>query len=231
MSIDQNLLLPPNPIRDATLEFLNQQRQRGFRSEFMLSFHYANADERGWNRARRTPSTGHHRSGSAPSLLSQPTNSGITRTRNDFFKVSQNVKHIRNLLRREIWGVKRMDKVDESETPMMFFHEKGQGTQYHTHLILGTTPEAFKTIESLEALWETKIRPRTQCLSPTNSVHIQIVDSPERVFGYLSKEVSFQRDVIDYEASCLFRQPSAMELLIAEVEEEARQAALGVNQP
>lgn len=192
----------------------------------MLSFHHANADERGWNRARRTPSTGHQRPNSAPSLLNLPTNSGITKARNDFFEVSQDAKHIRNLLRREIWGVKRMDKVDESETPMMFFHEKGQGTQYHTHLILGTTPEAFKTIESLEAIWETKIRPRTQCLSPTNSVHIQIVDSPEPVFGYLSKEVSFQRDVIDYEASCLFRQPSAMELLIAEVGEEARQVAL-----
>jgi len=225
MSIEQNLLLPPNPIRDATLEFLSQQRQRGFRTQFMLSFHHANADERGWNRTRRTHSTGHKPINNATLLLNLPNSSGITRARNDFFEVSQDAQHIRNLLRRELWGVKRMDKVDESETPMMFFHEKGQGTQYHTHLILGTTPETFKTIESLEKLWETKIRPRTQCLSPTNSIHIQIVDSPERVFGYLSKEVSFKRDVIDYQASCLFRQPCAMELLVLEVEEEARQAA------
>jgi hypothetical protein len=36
-----------------------------------------------------------------------------------------------------------------------------------------------------------------------------------RAVGYLSKELSFRHDVVDYEASCLIRQPSRLELIAA----------------
>jgi hypothetical protein len=211
--------LPTNPIQEATLQFLKEQGWRGFQPEWMISFHYANGLERGWNTARRAHNTGNARSGSAPLLLNQPTSSGITRARNDFFKVSKDAQHIRNLIRKGIWNVNRFDRVDESTTPMIFFHEKGgQNVQYHTHLLLGKTPDNFKTIESIEQFWQDYVMPRAKCISRTNSTHVRVADSHLRAIGYLTKELSFRRDVVDYEASCLFHQLSKMELLLAELE-------------
>lgn len=210
--------LPTNPIQEATLQFLREQGWRGFRPEWMISFHYANPLERGWNTANQALNNGKARSGSSPLLLNQPTSSGITRARNDFFKVSKDAQHIRNLLRKGIWDAKHFDRVAESTTPMIFFHEKGgQNVQYHTHLLIGQTPSNYKTIESIEQFWQNYVTPRAKCISRTNSIHVRVADSHPRAIGYLTKELSFRDDVVDYEASCLFHQPSKMELILAEL--------------
>lgn len=191
-----------SPIREATLDLLKAQIRRGFQPDWLITFHYASPIERGWNGR----CTGIPRPITAPSLYAQPTRTGIARARNDFFQVSRDARHIRNLLRRAIWGVKRQEQVDESETPMIFFHEKGMmNIQYHTHLLLGSTPPEFKTIESIEAVWNGYVLPRAQCLSRTNSVDVRAAETPMRACGYLTKELRFRQEVVDYEASCLFR--------------------------
>ena len=150
-------------------------------------------------------------------MLNQQVNDGITRARNDFFFISKDAKHIRNLLRQSLWGIKRLDEHDESESPMIFFHEKGkEGTQFHTHILLGQTAYPFVTPEAIEGAWNQQIKPKAKCLSATNSVHVRFVDSRVRAFGYLSKEFAFRSDVIDYEASCLYRQQSAIELALVD---------------
>jgi hypothetical protein len=208
---------PINPIHEATNKFLNQQGWRGFQPSWLITFHYGgNPTQRGWNNAQRVHTTGQLPSSATPSLFSD----GSTSARTNFFNVSKDAKHIRNLLRQAIWDVKRQDKVDESQTPMIFFHEQGKlNLQFHTHLLLGTIPDKFKTIEAIECVLNDYVMPRAQCISRTNSIHIQSADSYLRAVGYLSKELSFRHDVVDYEASCLFRQPSRLELIAAEAEE------------
>jgi hypothetical protein len=204
----------PNPIREATIQFLATQQYRGFKPEWMITFHYANPEERGWNNSRRLPSTGKSRDASAPLLLNSPSTQGIARARNDFFEVSQDAQHIRNLVRRAIWEVKRNDKIDESETPMIFFHEKGGETiQFHTHLLLGETPPKFKTKEAIEQAWREHVIPKAQCLSRSNSVHIEVVEGIGAI-GYLTKEMQFRSEVVDYEASCLFKDRTPCELIM-----------------
>jgi hypothetical protein len=203
-----------NPIRVATIQFLEDQQLRGFNPEWMITFHYASPDERGWNISQRTPSTGNPLARSAPLMLNRPKSQGIARARNDFFEVSQDAQHIRNLLQRAIWGIKRHEKIDEQQTPMIFFHEKGgEEVQYHTHLLLGEMPVEFNTIESLEQVWKDHVIPKAQCLSRTNSVHIEFVEATTSAIGYLTKELQFRSEVVDYQASCLFRQPSPQELV------------------
>jgi hypothetical protein len=211
------LLLPTtqatDPLTEAAKEFLANQWYRGFQSTWMITYHYANAEERGWNKTRRVQNTGVERSLNQSLLLSNPAQSSQSKTRNNFFEVSKDAKHIRNLLLQEIWGVKRKDKHDESTTPMIFFHEKGgEETQYHTHILLGPTPTPITSEEDLVEIWNTKVLPKARCLSRTNTVHVRYVDSRQKAIGYLTKEQALRPDLIDYEASCLFRTISSLEL-------------------
>jgi hypothetical protein len=204
-----------DPLTEAAKDFLVNQWYRGFQSTWMITYHYANTEERGWNKNLRIQNTGVSRSLDQSMLLSNPIQSSQSKARNDFFGVSKDAKHIRNLLLQEIWGIKRKDKHDESSTPMIFFHEKGaEETQYHTHILLGPTPTPIISEEDLIDTWNTKILPKARCLSRTNTVHVRYVESRQRAIGYLTKEQGLRPDLIDYEASCLFKELSNFELAI-----------------
>lgn len=105
----------------------------------MLTFHYRNPAVTGWGNKKQ---------------LHNGSINGMTKLRNDSIHVSKDAKHIRNLLLRSIWGVKRLDLRNSAKVAMIFFHEKGQGIQYHTHLLIGKTPPPYLTVESIETVWK-----------------------------------------------------------------------------
>ncbi len=203
--------MPHNDLQNGTLELLKQQLGRGADFYWMITFHYRNPMLRGWS---KTESSHLQQSGSV---------NGLTRLRNDYIQVSKDAKHIRNMMLKEIWGIKRLNKKRTDGPVMIFFHEKGAGLQYHTHLLISQTPQPYLSVESLEQLWKNRIMPRAKCLSRTNSVDIRAVQSITGAFGYLTKEISSRDNVIDYEASCLIKTPSKTELFIRAYKAEERQ--------
>jgi hypothetical protein len=208
-------MITTQSIQNAGLALLRQQGQRGFKPTYMLTYHYANPLQRGWGATGRQNGKGGH------SLLSRSSN-GITRMRNCSIQISADACHIRNLMLRTYWDVKDFRKHDESTTPMIFFHEKGQGLQYHTHILINALPSPFTSIEAVVDAWNREITPRAQCLSRSNSVHVRVVDSSTRAFHYLVKELNPGSSTIDYEASCLIKTPSKMEVFMESVETEER---------
>lgn len=162
-------MITTQSIQNAGLALLRQQGQRGFKPMFMITYHYANPLHRGW-RAK-----GKQNGKSSHSLLSRTSN-GITQNRNCSIQVSKDAYHIRNLLLRTYWGVKRLEKHGDSTTPMIFFHEKGQGLQYHTHILINALPSPFTSIEAVVDEWNREIVPHAQCLSRSNTVHVRVVD-------------------------------------------------------
>ena len=213
--LDYATMITTQSIQNAGLALLRQQSQRGFEPTYMLTYHYANPLQRGWG------ATGRQNGKSSHSLLSRSSN-GITRMRNCSIQISADACHIRNLILRTYWGIKRLEKHDESTTPMIFFHEKGQGLQYHTHILVNALPSPFTSIEAVVDAWNQEIIPRAQCLSRSNSVHVRVVDSQMRAFGYLIKELDPGSSTIDYEASRLIKTPSKMEVFMESVETEER---------
>ena len=199
-----------NDLQNGTLELLRQQLGRGADFYWMITFHYRNPTVRGWSKEKSSH------------LLQSGSVSGLTRLRNDYIQVSKDAEHIRNLLLKEIWGIKRLNKKRTDGPVMIFFHEKGAGLQYHTHLLISQTPQPYLSVESLENLWKNRIMPRAKCLSRTNSVDIRAVQSITGAFGYLTKEISSRDNVIDYEASCLIKTPSKAEVFMREYEAEER---------
>lgn len=193
-----------DPLRRGTIDLLEDQIKRGFRPQLMLTFHYGNPYERGWDQNRRIQNRGTQTTSSTPLLLDSPTGRGITISRNDIIKVSRDAKHIRNLLLRGVWGVQRLDKHEESQTPMIFFHEKGrEKIQYHTHVLVGGIPQSKLNENTLKSIWLREVAPKARCLSRTNSLDITNVDSSTRAIRYLTKEIRGDETVLDVEASCL----------------------------
>jgi hypothetical protein len=202
--------MPHNDLQNGTLELLKQQLGRGADFYWMITFHYRNPMHRGWSKTESSH------------LLQSGSVNGLTRLRNDYIQVSKDAKHIRNLMLKEIWGIKRLNKKRTDGPVMIFFHEKGAGLQYHTHLLINQTPQPYLSVESLENLWKNRIMPRAKCLSRSNSVDIRAVQSITGAFGYLTKEIGNRDNVIDYEASCLIKTPSKTEVFMREYEAEER---------
>ena len=64
-----------------------------------------------------------------------------TMTREEMIMTSSSKTHlqIRNVIAKELYGIKRVNHKDKLP-PMFFFHELGKAKlQYHTHLLLPTT--------------------------------------------------------------------------------------------
>jgi len=159
----------PNPLRDSTLELLREQFLRGFRPQWMLTFHYGNPYERGWRVAEKSPRWGYKIPGNRSLMMDVGVDNAITRRRNDEILVSRDATHIRNLLLRSIWNIKRLDSHDASSTPMIFFHELGrERLQYHTHLLIANIPSKYNNSPSLLRLWHESIRPKETLDNPAS---------------------------------------------------------------
>lgn len=181
---------PEQRLQEESLKLLNQQKGRGADFYWMLTFHYRNPAVTGWGTKKQ---------------LHNGSINGMTKLRVDSIHVSKDAKHIRNLLLRSIWGVKRLDLRNSAKAAMIFFHEKGQGIQYHTHLLIGKTPPPCLTVESIETVWKQKVLPKAKFLSRTNTVDVRAVHGVQGAFDYLTKEIALADNVIDCEASCLLR--------------------------
>jgi hypothetical protein len=191
-------------LQNASRQFLETQLESGFNPIWMLTFHYNNPYQRGWRVIEPGLMWGYKLPKEKSLWQDVGADHAIISRRNDIIKVSADAAVIRNHLIRGAWGVNNLRKHDQSKSPILVFHERGrQQLQYHTHMLLSALPEQVNSESGIQEVWAKAIRPKVKCLSKTNELHVQKVYSPKNVIDYLTKEVTADFPVVDWNSSII----------------------------
>ena len=175
----------------------------------MISFHYRSPEETGWrgsNQPSTTSSATRHRPQSSTwNQVSSYTY--YTQRRNDFDSASSDNKHLRSLIARRHFGCKRLDRADQ-QTPLLFFLERGIGTQLHGHLLIPQPLPGYDNVNALTTDWKGYISTHAKCLSRQRPAHVlQTLEAPA-IIGYLTKETRLENLSLDVMASNFLTHPS-----------------------
>lgn len=182
--------------------FLQQQKRLGFHPKYMVSFHYRSPEETGW-RGEGQPSaiTTASRHKPRASVWNQINSYNYyDKRRNDFDSVSIDNKHIRSLIVRRHFGLQRLDKPNQ-QTPLLFFLERGIGTQLHAHLLIPKPIAAFDDVNALTTDWKGHITSHAKCISRQRPPHVLEISDETLAYSYLTKETCIDNLSLDVMAS------------------------------
>jgi len=198
-----------------TAQFLMEQDTNDFKPCFCVTFHYYHPDENDYCHTRHNNKTNEKRFYN--SLWKQaPRDSFIRKRRLNEFDLIKDHKQIKNVILKELYGVKRLNKEYKYEIPyMLFFYEKGKSkVKYHTHLLLSYT-DYFKSgdwrrssLETLEDVFNNRIKPKRKCFSNWKNIHIEKVNDVKGALSYCNKETTSSHYSIDYQNSNLMPLPT-----------------------
>jgi len=198
-----------------TLLFLNHQIEIGFKPDFFITFHYRHPSERYAARKETNNELGfkdRYGMKSSKSLWSEiPKYQYYDRRRNDYDLIIKDTREIRNVIAKELYGIKRINHLDKFP-PMFFFHELGKAKlQYHTHLMipkLNVRNNHFNLIPNTESDLEHElnntIRAKRKCFSTWKHIHIRQIDNPYAAVSYVNKETTRQHTSLDFTNSIFF---------------------------
>jgi|TARA_B100000900_G_C20567264_1_gene711691 hypothetical protein len=213
--LNSNLILNSQEEYDfhiETLLFLNHQIDIGFKPDYFITFHYRHPSERYSAQKQTNNELGfkdRYGIGKDKSLWKEiPKYNYYDKRRNDYDLIVEDTYEIRNVLAKELYGIKRINHLDKFP-PMFFFHELGKAKlQYHTHLLLpkiNIRNNQFNlqtnTAAELEYEFDTTIRGKRKCFSAWKQIHIREVDNPYVAVSYVNKETTRQHMSLDYQNS------------------------------
>jgi len=213
--LNSNLILNSQEEYDfhiETLLFLNHQIDIGFKPDYFITFHYRHPSERYSAQKQTNNELGfkdRYGIGKDKSLWKEiPKYNYYDKRRNDYDLIVEDTYEIRNVLAKELYGIKRINHLDKFP-PMFFFHELGKAKlQYHTHLLLpkiNIRNNQFNlqtnSFEELEYEFDTTIRAKRKCFSAWKQIHIREVDNPYVAVSYVNKETTRQHMSLDYQNS------------------------------
>jgi len=213
--LNSNLILNSQEEYDfhiETLLFLNHQIDIGFKPDYFITFHYRHPSERYSAQKQTNNELGfkdRYGIGKDKSLWKEiPKYNYYDKRRNDYDLIVEDTYEIRNVLAKELYGIKRINHLDKFP-PMFFFHELGKAKlQYHTHLLLpkiNIRNNQFNlqtnSFEELEYEFDTTIRGKRKCFSAWKQIHIREVDNPYVAVSYVNKETTRQHMSLDYQNS------------------------------
>ncbi|MCP9818380.1 hypothetical protein KBZ18_02595 [Synechococcus sp. Cruz-9H2] len=194
----------PNQEQAQLRQFLEELLRAGFNPKYMVSYHPRSPEETGWHGKGQPAAT-------SASSRHRPTISAwnqvgsyeyYKRRRNDVDCMTTDNQHIRNLVMRRHYGIQRLNQDwREAPPPMLFFMEQGIGVQQHVHLLLPQPLPQFDSAQSLTAEWKLYMTKHAKCLSRQRPPHVCSVTDAAGVMGYLTKETSSERLVLDVTAS------------------------------
>jgi hypothetical protein len=138
-----------NKEKDATLEFVIDQIDKGFDPKFMITYHYRHPSKFGW-RVLENASASNTRWGfkGKKSLWSEvPSYNYYNKRRCCEDSTIQDASQVKNVILKYFWGIKRPNqRWKYPYPPMLFFHEMGRTRlQFHTHLLLSELPEKYNS--------------------------------------------------------------------------------------
>ena len=199
-----------NQTQYETSQFLMEQERLGFNPSHFITFHYYHPDEKDFSHLRYNDKTTKKRFYNSL-WREKPKHNFIRKRRLNEFSVVEDTSQIKNVVLKELYGVKRLDKKSKYEIPnLIFFHEKGKSqVKYHTHLLLSHT-KYFKSgkwrkhpSQSLEYVFNNRIREKRKCFSNWKNIHIEEVYDVRGALSYCNKETNSSNISIDFQNSNL----------------------------
>ena len=189
-----------------TAQFLMNQETLGFKPKYLVTFHYYHPDE---NKKKILTMKDGKNNFNNTLWKESGKDKFIRKRRLDEDGLIEDHSQIRNVILKELYGIKRLDKTDKEEFPhTLFVYEKGKSkVKFHTHLLLSSTSKLkFDTVESLEFIFNTKIRKKRKCFSNWKHIHIEKVFDVKGALSYCNKETDSSNYSIDYFNSNLISQ-------------------------
>ena len=107
------------------------------------------------------------------------------------------------MILKELYGIKRLNQGYKYEFPnTLFFYERGKShIKFHSHLLLPSKNLKYDDLQSLEFVFDTKIRKSRKCFSKWKKIHIEEVKNVRGCLSYLNKETNSSNYSIDYQNS------------------------------
>ena len=199
-----------------TLLFLNKQIELGFEPSYMVTFHYKHPSERYSAKKQTNNELGwKDRYGICTDQFlwkEIPKYKYYDRRRNDYDLIVEDTFQIRNVIAKELYGIKRINHLDKYP-PIFWFHELGKvKLQYHTHLLIpkfNIRNNKFNLIPAnkgeLEYEFNNTIRSKRKCFSAWKHIHVEEIDNPYDAVSYLNKETTKEHSSLDYQNTIFLR--------------------------
>ena len=196
-----------NSLRYDSLLYLQEQLELGFDPKWLVTYHYFNPHE--LMRFMKETNNEHgfrDRYGirSNKNLWNQVArDKWIQRRRKELDWIVKDTNQIKNVELKEIYGVKRLNRLDRYKIPpMLFFHELGKvNLQFHSHQLMGQVPEEFNDQEVLEHLFNEGFRKKRKCFSMWKKIDVRKIYEPKGLVDYLVKETNVRHLSLDPENS------------------------------
>ena len=140
-----------------TAQYLMEQERLGFNPKYFITFHYFHPDEVKKKRMTLDDGTLNF---SNELWKENPKDKFIRKRRMDEDYFIEDTGQIKNVILKELYGIKRLNQTWKYEFPnLMFFYEKGKSqVKYHTHLLIPNKNLKYESKEGLEFVLNNKIR-------------------------------------------------------------------------
>lgn len=196
-----------NKEKTETELFLQNQLDLGFNPKWFVSIHYLHPTENCWRKYEDIKPLGF---GSRIGFKSRygfwnevSMDNGLNYRRNDYDSLIDDTSQVKNVILKELYGIKRLNQDWKYDFPnLFFFQEKGKvKLQYHTHLLMPQNNCKYDTIEELYNSFNITIRRKRKCFSKWKTIHIREIDNPQKALSYVNKETNKFHNSLDYENS------------------------------
>ncbi len=186
-----------NQTQYETAQYLMKQERLGFKPAFLVTFHYYHPDE---NR-NKVLTLRDGKTTFKENLWKECQKDKFIRQRRlDVDGLIEDTKQIRNVILKELYGIKRLNQTWKYEFPnTLFFYERGKShIKFHTHLLLPRKNLKYDNIHLLEFAFNERIRRKRKCFSNWKEINIQEVSNVRGALSYCNKETTSNDYSIDY---------------------------------
>jgi len=189
-----------NQTQYETAQYLMDQERLGFNPKYLVTFHYYNPDE---NRKRVLTLKDNKKTYTENLWKESSKDKFIRKRRLDPDSLVEDTKQIRNVILKELYGIKRLNQTWKYEFPnTLYFHERGKSLiKFHTHLFLPSKNLKYDNLQSLEFVFNNRIRKSRKCFSNWKKIHIEEVKNIRSALSYCNKETNISEYSVDYQNS------------------------------
>ena len=189
-----------NQTQYETSQYLMEQERLGFNPKYLVTFHYYHPDE---NRNKVMILKDGKTTFKEQLWKESQKDKFIRQRRLDVDALIEDTSQIRNVILKELYGIKRLNQGYKYEFPnTLFFYERGKShIKFHSHLLLPSKNLKYDDLQSLEFVFDTKIRKSRKCFSKWKKIHIEEVKNVRGCLSYLNKETNSSNYSIDYQNS------------------------------
>ena len=182
-----------------TAQYLMEQEALGFNPAYLVTFHYYHPDE---NKSQDNLLKDGKTTFKGNLWKESPKDKFIRHRRLNVDDLIKDTGQIRNVILKELYGIKRLNQTWKKFPNTLFFYERGNSTlKFHTHLLLPKENLKYDNLHLLHFIFNQKIRKKRKCFSTWKEINIQEVSNVRGALSYCNKETTSNDYSIDYKNS------------------------------